>query len=148
VVISDAIGSDCNTPVAVSNNSAFANAAGSNASGNYPRGVHLVTFTASDACGNISSQTLTIRVEDHLPPTAVCQSGVVVNISANGTALLLPQAFDAGSSDGCSLQSSLQLSISPTMVNCQTLGLAIGGASGERSRRKYGPMFNVRAGDG
>lgn len=125
VLISDAIGSDCNAPVAVSNNSAFANAADSNASGNYPLGVHVVTFTASDACGNISSQTLTIRVEDHLPPTAVCQSGVVVNISANSTALLLPQAFNAGSSDGCSLQSSLQFSISPTMVNCQTLGLQL-----------------------
>lgn len=123
VLLGDVFTSDCSSMISVSNNSPFANASGLNASGTYPTGVHVVTFIASDACGNSSSQTFKITVKDETPPIAVCQSGVALVLPASGIAVPDPSGFNGGSSDACSPQNSLIYSISPDTFNCQTLGL-------------------------
>lgn len=115
--------SDCSSMVSVTNNSPYALFSGPNASGSYPAGVHVVTFTASDACGNSSSQTFKITVRDETPPVAVCLSGVALVLPASGFAAPDPSVFNDGSSDACSPQNSLVYSISPDTFNCQTLGL-------------------------
>lgn len=62
VVVADATASDCSATVSFSNNSAFATAAGANASGQYPVGEHSVIFTATDGCGNSTSKILKIKI--------------------------------------------------------------------------------------
>jgi hypothetical protein len=46
------------------------NSGGADASGTYPIGTTVVTFTATDASGNSSTCQVTIIVEDHTTPTA------------------------------------------------------------------------------
>jgi len=56
---------DCGSSanVTVTNNSPFAeNPNSADASGVYPNGLHEITITATDACGNVSTYTYTVRV--------------------------------------------------------------------------------------
>jgi hypothetical protein len=54
--------SDCNGPVKITNNSPYATSNGANASGTYPVGVTVVTFTAIDYCNKKTTCKTTIRV--------------------------------------------------------------------------------------
>lgn len=101
---------DCHPNVQITNNSPYATSNGANASGFYPKGTTVVTFTASDHCGNTSTCQVTVKVVDNTPPAPVCIVGLSVNLSIiNGEeqAIVTAAAFDGGSSDNCTPSANL-----------------------------------------
>ncbi len=122
VGLNRATATDCSPNLSITNNSAYANANGADASGTYPVGTHLVYFTAQDACGNSSSQSVNITVLDSLAPQAICLDGISLTIDASGSVDLLPMMLDGGSSDNCTAAGNLILSVSPSTFTCDDLG--------------------------
>ncbi|MCB9326710.1 MAG: PKD domain-containing protein [Lewinellaceae bacterium] len=59
----------CDTNVSITNDSQYANSNGADASGTYPPGVHVVTFTATDGCLNSDTYTVTVTVNEPGAPT-------------------------------------------------------------------------------
>ncbi len=97
---------DCSPKVRITNNSPYADSAGPDASGTYPIGVHEVVYTATDHCGNVERCNLTITVTDQKPPSAVCLTGLSVNlthVNGNVQAVVTADMLDKGSSDPCDL---------------------------------------------
>jgi hypothetical protein len=121
VLLDDVLATDCG-PVALSHDSPFATATGSNASGLYPLGNHVVTFFASDDCGNSGTATLRISVVDATPPTALCRSGLSLNLDADGKAALAAATVNNGSSDGCTPSAGLLLTLSRDSFDCALRG--------------------------
>lgn len=70
---------------------------------NLPLGIHTVSYTANDCCGNAATTTINLTVEDQVPPTATCVSFVTSSLSINGIVKVLPVSFDDGSTDNCGL---------------------------------------------
>jgi hypothetical protein len=69
---------------------------------NVAKGMHTVTFVATDSCGNISAPcTRKIFVIDNETPTAICKNFPVVSLPNNGTISVLASVFNAGSHDNC-----------------------------------------------
>ncbi len=68
-------------------------------------GTYNITYVAEDACGNTSSQTITVTVIDDVDPTPVCDEITQVAIGADGTATVLAMTFDDGSTDNCGIES-------------------------------------------
>ncbi|MCF8247042.1 MAG: hypothetical protein K9J37_18965 [Saprospiraceae bacterium] len=67
-----------------------------------PKGMRLVTFIATDSCGNISAPcTKKIFVIDNETPTAICKNFPIVSLPNNGTVNVLASVFNAGSHDNC-----------------------------------------------
>lgn len=67
---------DC-AGVTITNNSPYGATTGANASGNYPIGVTVVIFTATDGCGNISTMDVVITVTDPDPTEFQCEKAVI-----------------------------------------------------------------------
>ncbi len=110
VSLGSATAQDCSDDVIITNDSPYADNNGANASGDYPEGTTVVTFTASDKCGNVSTQQIEITVVDNLSPEPVCIVGLSVNLSnMNGEimASIDASAFDGGSSDPCTIGDDL-----------------------------------------
>jgi len=70
---------------------------------NVPFGSQEVIYTATDDCGNITQETVTITINDNIAPTVICKENIVVALTQSGTAQVLAQAFDNGSYDNCAL---------------------------------------------
>src|SRR5690606_32601721 len=69
-----------------------------------PVGTTIVTWTATDACGNSSSATQTIIVVDDVAPVAICDHHTIVTLTndgPNGVTLIPAEVFDDGSYDNC-----------------------------------------------
>ncbi|MFN0013893.1 MAG: HYR domain-containing protein [Saprospiraceae bacterium] len=66
-----------------------------------PRGEYDVTYTAIDACGNISKCSFKLYVEDQIPPIAVCDEFTQVALGADGMAFVNAHTFNDGSYDVC-----------------------------------------------
>lgn len=66
-------------------------------------GDYVITYIATDACGNSSSCTRTLSVQDLISPVAICLEFTVVSLSNNGTANAGAPSFDNGSYDNCCL---------------------------------------------
>lgn len=101
---------DCNPNVLITNNSPYADAGGADASGTYPIGTTLVTFTASDRCGNVTTCEVAVTVQDNTAPAPFCIVGISINLSnMNGEtkAILTADVFDGGSSDNCTDEADL-----------------------------------------
>lgn len=70
---------------------------------NVPLGTHVVTYTATDDCGNSSTCTMEVTVEDQIIPVAVCNPITVALVT--DTAKAFAVSFDSGSSDNCAIDS-------------------------------------------
>jgi hypothetical protein len=68
-----------------------------------PLGDHTITYFATDACGNESSYSLTLTVEDNIAPIAICDLYTVVALGFDGTAVFGVMTFDDGSWDNCGI---------------------------------------------
>ncbi|MFK8005314.1 MAG: T9SS type A sorting domain-containing protein [Saprospiraceae bacterium] len=68
-----------------------------------PLGNHMITYFATDACGNESSYSLTLTVTDNIAPIAICDIHTVVALGFDGTALSDAMTFDDGSWDNCGI---------------------------------------------
>jgi len=67
----------------------------------FPVGTTLLTYIATDACGNTGSCQFEISVLDMTPPVAVCKNLIVVHLGPDGRALVPADALDIGSTDNC-----------------------------------------------
>jgi hypothetical protein len=85
-----------------------------NSSGNY-----TVTLTGANGC-SATSQSITVTVEDILPPTVITQN-ITVNLNAAGTVTILPSQVNNGSSDNCSIPLT-GYSLSKTEFTCAEIG--------------------------
>ncbi len=116
VTIAPATATDCNPSVTISHNSSYASN-GANASGSYPYGTTLVTFTAMDGCGNSSTTEVSITVVDGKLPSPVAINGLATTLmdltpedltDANAMMELWATDFEAGSSfDNCTAYGDL-----------------------------------------
>ncbi len=68
-----------------------------------PIGQHTIQYTVIDECGNTALTSFQLTVEDHMPPIAVCISGLTVSLGGDGTAALLAGALNGGSNDPCGI---------------------------------------------
>lgn len=98
-----------------------------NASGNYPAGVHTITITVLDQCGNSNNCTFKITVKDGKAPTPVCYHGIAAELMADpsgdgGMVTLTPDMFNSGSYDNCTPPSLLKFSLSKTIFTCANKG--------------------------
>jgi hypothetical protein len=98
---------DCGLPVQITNDmdNQLVSGAG-NMVFTLPKGVHTIVFSATDACSNVTEETLTITVDDIKPPTARC-SDITVNLKTTGIATVAAELIDNGSDDNCTDQANL-----------------------------------------
>ncbi len=73
-----------------------------NASGTYPMGTNVITFTVADPCGNTAIKTLTLIIDDSSAPIASCTTAVTIGIPQGQSSITLPaNLVDNGSFDNC-----------------------------------------------
>jgi hypothetical protein len=113
---------DCSNQITFTNNSIFAQNNNGAASGTYPKGVHTITYTAADGCGNTSTCSMKLTIKDSQAPNPVCNNGVSVTIQQNGLVTVTPSMINNGSFDNCSPTAALVLQVSPNTFDCQSLG--------------------------
>ncbi|HHM20998.1 MAG TPA: T9SS type A sorting domain-containing protein [Bacteroidetes bacterium] len=70
---------------------------------NVPVGTHTLTYVATDDCGNVSSCSVPLIIQDNTPPVAVCDEHTTVSLTADGTAIISAEVFDDGSEDNCEI---------------------------------------------
>ncbi len=68
-----------------------------------PVGTHLVTYTATDDCGNSSICTISVTVQDVNPPTPICENNLSVSLLPDGSARIYASVFDEGTNDNCAI---------------------------------------------
>ena|GEM_PF-281273 len=70
-----------------------------------PKGIHTITYTVFDWCGNSSEHSFNVEVYDGIPPTPVCEQYKQVSLTFDGissSAKVWANSFDSGSHDsGC-----------------------------------------------
>ncbi len=85
-------------------------------------GTTNVTYTATDANGNISNLcSFTVTVTDNIPPTAVCKNATIY-LDASGNAALTAADVNNGSSDNCTDDGNLIITLSKSSFNCSNKG--------------------------
>ena len=115
--------SDCSDTITIQNNSPFAFANGADASGDYPTGIHQIVFTASDGCGNTTTQAVTITVIDALPPTISCIGNISLSIGNQGFIVVDRGDVLLSSEDNCTATADLIFSLSRDTFTCMDLGM-------------------------
>ncbi|WP_298263527.1 gliding motility-associated C-terminal domain-containing protein [uncultured Lutibacter sp.] len=81
-------------------------------------GENTVTLTATDVNGNTASAEAVITVVDITAPTVITQN-ITVELDENGTASIVAEQIDNGSSDNCAIES---LTIDTTSFDCTSVG--------------------------
>uniref|UniRef100_UPI00386CCF81 hypothetical protein n=1 Tax=Algibacter sp. Ld11 TaxID=649150 RepID=UPI00386CCF81 len=81
-------------------------------------GSNTVTLTVTDNNDNVSTCTAEVIVEDNVPPTAIC-TNITIQLDASGSASIVPEDIDGGSSDNCT---TITLSASQSTFDCTNLG--------------------------
>ncbi len=98
----------------------------------YPFGTHSIVWAVTDGCGNQATCVQSVTIKDCKPPTAVCLSGVNINLSQNPgedpSAVIWAVDLDASSSDNCTPTEELEFSFNtdftePSMYfDCTDIG--------------------------
>ncbi len=121
VQLPDLTATDCGA-VTISNNSIYATAKAANASGTYPVGQHVVTFSATDECTHTATFSLKIKVLDNVPPAAKCVQSFTLNLQTGGPTTVPANQLASQSTDNCSTQNDLKFTASPASFACASLG--------------------------
>ncbi|WP_439883452.1 HYR domain-containing protein [Pontibacter sp. MBLB2868] len=97
-------------------------------------GANLVTLTVTDASGNSSTATATVTVEDKTMPVAAAKN-VMIQLDANGSAVITADDVNNGSSDNCGIASMTldKSSFGCSDVGANTITLTVEDASGNKS---------------
>ena len=70
-----------------------------------PIGNQTVTYIAKDDCGNSTTCTFRLNVQDLVPPVVSCDEFTTVALTTGGEAIVHASTFDDGTYDNCCLQS-------------------------------------------
>jgi len=98
----------------------------------YPSGRHLVTYFATDDCGNVGECSFKLTITDDKAPTPICFAEVVWVLDQNGEAEVWASDFDIKSEDTCSPQDQLIFSFNAAgtqpalMFDCDDIPNGIG----------------------
>ena len=84
-----------------------------------PVGMHTLTYTASDDCGNTATAQITVTVEDLTPPVPVCDQNTTISVSTDGQAWVHANVFDDGSYDECQLAKMLVRRMGEDPCDCE-----------------------------
>lgn len=122
VNLANVTGNDCSQTVVVTNDSPYATRNGPNASGVYPKGRHIINFTAVDGCGNRTTKSMTIMVIDDKVPTPICLTGITLPLNSEGEVSITPAMISPGSFDNCSAVDKLKFEVFPNYFTCDDLG--------------------------
>jgi gliding motility-associated-like protein len=113
----EATGVDLGTPNATdncTNNLTITN----NAPATYPLGSTTVTWTITDAAGNVTTVDQTVTVVDETAPVVLLAATSVI-LDANGSATITFQDLDNGSTDNCAIASAI---LSQSDFDCSNVG--------------------------
>ncbi len=113
---------NCSAPT-ITNDSPYAVSNGADASGMYPVGVTVVTFTATDDAGNTTTCTTTVTVTDDEAPIISCGSTLNFNLPIEGTLEVPAQLFAAAVFDNCGTPTILIEGNSTITFDCSMVGL-------------------------
>ena len=72
-----------------------------------PVGCHVMRYTVTDDCDNITIQECDFCVIDDIEPTAVCDDDLNISIGGGGFARVFAEDIDEGSSDNCGIDTIL-----------------------------------------
>ena len=89
-----------------------------NAPATYPLGTTTVTWTITDAAGNVTTVDQTVTVVDETAPVVLLASTSVI-LDANGSATITFQDLDNGSTDNCGIASAI---LSQSDFDCSNVG--------------------------
>ncbi len=64
-------------------------------------GVYSITYFAEDACGNTSSESITVTIQDSAPPNPVILDNINLELPYSGSITVQASFFDLGSYDNC-----------------------------------------------
>lgn len=98
----------------------------------YPSGRHLVTYYATDDCGNIGECDFKLTITDDKAPTPICFAELVWVLDQDGTTEVWASDFDIKSEDTCSPQDQLTFSFNEAgtqpslMFDCDDIPNGIG----------------------
>lgn len=85
---------------------------------NLTQGIHKVTWTVSDQCGNSSTCSYLITVVDCKAPTPYCNTGIVTVIMPSSREITIwAKDFNLGSSDNCTDASQLRYSFTSAIAD-------------------------------
>lgn len=70
---------------------------------NLPVGNYILTYEATDVCGNRGETTSMVIVKDETPPYPVCSAHTKVSLDNIGNGRTFAFSFDNGSSDNCAI---------------------------------------------
>ena len=78
-------------------------------------GTNTVVLVVAQNNGNADSCITSVNILDEVPPVAICEGGITVQLDENGEFVLDPQDLDDGSYDACT---AVTLSTVPTTIYC------------------------------
>ncbi|RKD99768.1 HYR domain-containing protein, partial [Marinifilum flexuosum] len=89
----------------------------------FPTGNTTVTYTLTDESGNTSAIcSFVVSVSDNEAPVAACKSATIY-LNESGIATLLPSDVNNNSSDNCTADENLILTLSKTSFSCAEIGV-------------------------
>jgi hypothetical protein len=88
-------------------------------------GPNTTTLLVLDLNGNPSTCIANVLVADNVEPEAICNPSVSVILDSDGNGTLTAEEVDNGSTDNCTDQANLGLSIDDTDFNCFDVGSGI-----------------------
>ncbi|WP_170154522.1 HYR domain-containing protein [Mangrovibacterium diazotrophicum] len=103
-VPSPTISNPCNEAYSISNNSPY-KTSDTDASGTYPVGVTTVTWTITDASGNVYTCEQDVEVIDNQIPTITCPANAVDEITNGGCDLVSDVVGQPTVADNCGIES-------------------------------------------
>ncbi len=105
ITVKDNCSNVADIKVTISGGTPFINGNGGTTS--LPIGEHKLYYRATDACGNVTTDSVRVWVDDNTPPVAICDQNTTVGLTSDGMAYVPASSFDDGSYDECKLAKML-----------------------------------------